>query len=30
MMEVQNARHLWYGQDPRAFAQLVLDFLNNR
>jgi pimeloyl-ACP methyl ester carboxylesterase len=30
MMEVQNARHLWPVQDPRAFAQLVLDFLNNR
>jgi len=28
MMEVHNARHLWPGQQPRAFAQLVLDFLN--
>ena len=29
MMEVHNARHLWPGQEPRAFAQLVLDFLNS-
>lgn len=29
-IEVPNARHLWPAQDPRAFAQLVLHFLNER
>ena len=26
---VENARHLWPVQDPRAFSNLVLDFLDS-
>jgi pimeloyl-ACP methyl ester carboxylesterase len=29
-IEVPNARHLWPAQNPAAFSQLVLDFLNVR
>ncbi len=30
LIKVPNARHLWPIQDPAAFSQLVLDFLDNR
>ena len=29
LIKVPNARHLWPGQDPEAFCQLVLDFLES-
>jgi pimeloyl-ACP methyl ester carboxylesterase len=28
LIKVPNARHLWPNQDPDAFSQLVLDFLD--